>query len=209
MFDYIRNPEEIYKKSFSLVRAEADLSGLSEAEAIVAVRLIHACGQPAIAQKLVFSKSAVEVGRIALANRACVLVDAEMVSFGIVRERLKKNNDIVCTLNNYGVRKVAKKHKITRSAAAVDMWKDKLDGAVVAIGNAPTALYRLLEMLEKGAPTPALICGFAVGFVGATESKEALIQYATEWDIPFMTLRGRLGGSAMASASINALADDL
>jgi precorrin isomerase len=209
MFDYIRNPEEIYKKSFSLVRAEADLSGLSEAEAIVAVRLIHACGQPAIAQNLVFSKSAVEVGRIALANRACVLVDAEMVSFGIVRERLKKNNDIVCTLNNDGVRKVAKKLKITRSAAAVEMWIDRLDGAVVVIGNAPTALYRLLEILKKGAPTPALICGFAVGFVGATESKEALIQYATEWDIPFMTLRGRLGGSAMASASINALAGDL
>ena len=209
MFDYIRDPEEIYKKSFSLVRAEADLSGLSEAEAIVAVRLIHACGQPAIAQNLVFSKSAVEVGRIALANRACVLVDAEMVSFGIVRERLKKNNDIVCTLNNDGVRKVAKKLKITRSAAAVEMWIDRLDGAVVVIGNAPTALYRLLEMLKKGAPTPALICGFAVGFVGATESKEALIQYATEWDIPFMTLRGRLGGSAMASASINALAGDL
>ena len=209
MFDYIRDPEEIYKKSFSLVRAEADLSGLSEAEAIVAVRLIHACGQPAIAQNLVFSKSAVEVGRIALANRACVLVDAEMVSFGIVRERLKKNNDIVCTLNNDGVRKVAKKLKITRSAAAVEMWIDRLDGAVVVIGNAPTALYRLLEILKKGAPTPALICGFAVGFVGATESKEALIQYATEWDIPFMTLRGRLGGSAMASASINALAGDL
>ena len=209
MFDYIRNPEEIYKKSFSLVRAEADLSGLSEAEATVAVRLIHACGQPAIAQNLVFSKTAVEAGRIALANSACVLVDAEMVSFGIVRERLKKNNDIVCTLNNDGVRKAAKKFKITRSAAAVDMWIDRLDGAVIAIGNAPTAMYRLLEMLEKGAPTPALICGFTVGFVGAAESKEALIQCATEWGIPFVTLRGRLGGSAMASASINALASDL
>ena len=209
MFDYIRDPEEIYKKSFSLVRAEADLSGLSEAEATVAVRLIHACGQPAIAQNLVFSKTAVEAGRIALANSACVLVDAEMVSFGIVRERLKKNNDIVCTLNNNGVRKAAKKFKITRSAAAVDMWIDRLDGAVVAIGNAPTAMYRLLEMIKKGAPSPALICGFTVGFVGAAESKEALIQYATEWGIPFITLRGRLGGSAIASASINALASDL
>jgi len=209
MFDYIRDPEEIYKKSFSLVRAEADFSGLSEAETTVAVRLIHACGQPAIAQNLVFSKTAVEVGRIALANSACVLVDAEMVSFGIVRERLKKNNDIVCTLNNNGVRKAAKKFKITRSAAAVDMWIDRLDGAVVAIGNAPTAMYRLLEMIKKGAPSPALICGFTVGFVGAAESKEALIQYATEWGIPFITLRGRLGGSAIASASINALASDL
>ena len=209
MFDYIRDPEEIYKKSFSLVRAEANFSGLSEAETTVAVRLIHACGQPAIAQNLVFSKTAVEVGRIALANSACVLVDAEMVSFGIVRERLKKNNDIVCTLNNNGVRKAAKKFKITRSAAAVDMWIDRLDGAVVAIGNAPTAMYRLLEMIKKGAPSPALICGFTVGFVGAAESKEALIQYATEWGIPFITLRGRLGGSAIASASINALASDL
>ena len=209
MFDYIRDPKEIYKKSFSLVRAEADFSGLSKSEETVAVRLIHACGQPSIVQKLIFSKGAVEVGRIAIADGALVIVDAEMVSFGIIREFLKNNNDIICTLNNDGVREDAKDRGITRSAAAVDLWIEKLDGAVVVIGNAPTALFRLLELLKNGAPAPALICGFAVGFVGATESKEALIKYATEWDIPFITLRGRLGGSAIASASINALASDL
>ena len=206
MFDYISNPEEIYEKSFSLIRAEIDLSRLSKDEEKIAVRLIHACGQPSIADDLIFSSSAVEAGRIAIFNRACILVDAEMVSFGIIRDRLKKRNDVICTLNNDGVREIAKSLNITRSAAAVDSWANKLDGAVVVIGNAPTALFRLLELLQKGAPKPALICGFPVGFVGARESKDALIQFASEWDIPFITLRGRLGGSAIASASINALA---
>ena len=209
MFDYIRNPEEIYKKSFSLVRAEADLTGLSKTEELVAIRLIHACGQPAIAQNLIFSETAVDVGCSSIAKGACIIVDAEMVSFGIIREHLNSNSEVVCTLNNDGVREAAKIMETTRSAAAVDMWLDKLDSSVVVIGNAPTALFRLLEKLEHGAPAPSLICGFPVGFVGAAESKEALIQCATEWNIPFITLRGRLGGSALASAAINALAGDL
>jgi precorrin-8X/cobalt-precorrin-8 methylmutase len=209
MFDYIRDPAEIYEKSFALVRAEADLSALIEAEATVAVRLIHACGQPTIAQDLVFGAGAVTAGRKALANGATVLVDAEMVAFGIIRDRLSAKNDIVCTLNDDGVRAAAKDKKTTRSAAAVNLWADKLNGAVIAIGNAPTALFRLLEVLETGTPRPALICGFAVGFVGAAESKDALIRCATDWDIPFITLKGRLGGSAMASACINALAGEL
>jgi precorrin-8X/cobalt-precorrin-8 methylmutase len=209
MFDYIRDPAEIYEKSFATVRAEADLSDLSEAEATVAVRLIHACGQPAIAQDLVFSSGAVSAGRAALAGGASVLVDAEMVGLGIIRDRLGTKNDIICTLNEGGVREAAKNLGTTRSAAAVDLWTDKLDGAVVAIGNAPTALFRLLELLETGAKRPALICGFAVGFVGAAESKDALIRCAPDWDIPFITIKGRLGGSAMASACINALAGDL
>jgi precorrin-8X/cobalt-precorrin-8 methylmutase len=209
MFDYIRDPEEIYKKSFSLVRAETNFSGLSGAEEVVAVRLIHACGQPSIIKNLLFSKSAVDVGHSAIENGASVIVDAEMVSFGIIRESLKKDNEIVCTLNNDGVRQAAKELGTTRSAAAVDLWMDRLDGSVVVIGNAPTALFRLLEILKDGAPVPALICGFSVGFVGAAESKEALIKYATKWEIPFITLRGRIGGSAIASATINALASDL
>lgn len=205
MFDYIRDPSEIYEKSFATVRAEADLSGLEAADAAVAVRLIHACGQPDIAQDLVFGPDAVSVGRAALAGGATVLVDAEMVAFGIIRDRLGAKNEIVCTLNNDGVREAAATGKTTRSAAAVDLWGDRLDGAVVAIGNAPTALFRLLELLEKGAPRPALICGFAVGFVGAAESKDALIRCASDWDIPFITLKGRLGGSALAAACVNAL----
>jgi precorrin-8X/cobalt-precorrin-8 methylmutase len=209
MFDYIRNPEEIYKKSFSLVRAETDFSGLSKTEEVVAVRLIHACGQPTIIKDLIFSKSAVDIGHSAIENGASVIVDAEMVAFGIIRESLIKDNEIVCTLNNVGVREAAKDMRTTRSAAAVDMWMDKLEGSIVVIGNAPTALFRLLEKLEAGAPVPALICGFAVGFVGAAESKEALIKYATKWKIPFITLRGRLGGSAIASATVNALAGNL
>mgnify|MGYP001164830893 CR=1 FL=1 len=209
MFDYIRSPEEIYRKSFSLVRAETDFSGLSKSEEVVAVRLIHACGQTSIIKDLLFSKSAVDIGHQAIMNGACVIVDAEMVSIGIIRESLKKDNEIVCTLNNDGVRQAAKDMGTTRSAAAVDMWLNKLGGSVVVIGNAPTALFRLLEKLEDGAPVPALICGFAVGFVGAAESKEALIKYAKKRDIPFITLRGRLGGSAIASAAVNALASEI
>jgi precorrin-8X/cobalt-precorrin-8 methylmutase len=208
MFDYIRVPAEIYEKSFATVRAETDLAGLDGAEADVAVRLIHACGQPDIAKDLVFAPGAVSVGRAALADGASVLVDAEMVAHGIIGDRLSAKNEIVCTLNDDGVRAAAATGKTTRSAAAVDLWLDRLDGAVIAIGNAPTALFRLLELLQSGAPRPAVICGFAVGFVGAAESKAALIECASEWNIPFITLKGRLGGSALAAACINALAGE-
>ena len=208
MFDYIRDPAEIYQKSFAAVRAEANFAGLAATEADVAVRLIHACGMPEIVQDLVFSPGAVLAGSKALAGGATVLVDAEMVAFGIIRDRLGAKNDVVCTLNDDGVREAAATDKTTRSAAAVDLWVNRLEGAVIAIGNAPTALFRLLEMLETGAPRPALICGFAVGFVGAAESKDALIRCASDWDIPFITLKGRLGGSALAAACINALAGE-
>ena len=208
MFDYIRDPAEIYEKSFALVRAEADLSGLDDADAAVAVRLIHACGLPAIAADLVFGAGAVAAGRGALAGGAPVLVDSEMVAHGIIRGRLPAANEIVCTLNDDGVRRAAANAGTTRSAAAVELWRDRLDGAVVAIGNAPTALFRLLELLAPGAPVPALICGFPVGFVGAAESKDALIQCASEWGVPFITLKGRPGGSALAAACVNALAGE-
>ena len=205
MFDYIHDPSEIYQQSFATVRAEADLSGLSEAEATVAVRLIHSCGEPAITSNLVFSEGAVEAGRDAVAGEAVVLVDAEMVAHGIIRARLPAGNAVICTLNEDGVREAAIDKKTTRSAAAVDLWPDRLGDGLVAIGNAPTALFRLLELLKEGAPPPALICGFPVGFVGAAESKDALIECAARWDIPFITLKGRLGGSAMAAACVNAL----
>jgi precorrin-8X/cobalt-precorrin-8 methylmutase len=206
MFDYIRDPAEIYKKSFSLVRAESDLSGFDAAEATIAVRLIHACGLPAITADLVFGDGAVAAGRAALAAGAPVLVDSEMVAHGIIRDRLPAGNDVVCTLNDDGVRGAAVNGNTTRSAAAVDLWRDRLDGAVVAIGNAPTALFRLLELLADGAPRPALICGFPVGFVGAAESKEALIEGAS--GVPCIALQGRLGGSALAAACVNALAGE-
>ncbi|NQV84154.1 MAG: precorrin-8X methylmutase [Rhodospirillales bacterium] len=209
MFDYIRDPAEIYEKSFATVRAETDLSGLEAAEANVAVRLIHACGLPAIATDLVFGPGAVAAGRNALAGGATVLVDVEMVAHGIICGRLPAKNDVVCTLNDDGIRSAAENGNTTRSAAAVDLWQDRLDGAVVAIGNAPTALFRLLELLGSGAPRPAVICGFPVGFVGAAESKDALVECATEWDIAFITLKGRMGGSALAAASVNALAGDV
>ncbi|NQU61599.1 MAG: precorrin-8X methylmutase [Rhodospirillales bacterium] len=206
MIDYIRDPLEIYKRSFELVRAEADLSGLLADEAVVAVRLVHACGMPDITGDLVFSKGAVRAGRKALQGGAVIFADAEMVSHGIIQDNLPAANEIRCMLNEDGVRVMAPVKGITRSAAAVDLWGDDLAGAVVAIGNAPTALFRLLELIDEGAQRPAVICGFPVGFVGAAESKEALIENAQ--DIPFITLRGRRGGSALAAACVNALVKD-
>lgn len=170
----------------------------------MALRLIHACGMPDIVADLAFSDHAVDAGRAALAAGAPVLVDAEMVAHGIVRARLPADNAILCTLNRAPVRSAAKRLGITRSAAAVELWRPHLDGAVVAVGNAPTALFRLLELIAEGAPRPALILGFPVGFVGAAEAKAAL---AASDDIAFVTLRGRRGGSALAAAAVNALAD--
>lgn len=208
MFDYIRDPAEIYKKSFATVRAESDFSGLSAEEADVAVRLIHACGMPAITDDLVFSYGSVRAGREALAAAAPVLVDANMVAAGIIPDRLPAANDVICTLHAEGVREAASEKSTTRSAAAVELWRDTMAGAVVAIGNAPTALFRVLELIEAGAKPPAVIAAFPVGFVGAAESKDALIKHAPEMGVPFMTLKGRRGGSAMAASCINALARD-
>ncbi len=203
MFDYIRNPEEIYAESFTAIRRETDLSSLPEDVATVAVRLIHACGMTDIIDDLVWSADIVSAASRAIVNGAPILVDARMVAHGIIRDRLSAGNPVICTLNDPTVPEMARKEGTTRSAAAVDLWGERMGGAVVAIGNAPTALFRLLELLADGSPRPAAIFGFPVGFVGAAESKDALVQHAE--GIPYMTLRGRKGGSAMAAAAVNAI----
>ncbi len=205
MFDYIRDPVEIYKRSFETVRAETDVSGLSADEGTLAVRLVHACGMPDIVKDFVFGPGAIEAGRTALGEGAAILTDVEMVRHGIIRARLPAENPVLCTLHDAGVKERAAEERTTRSAAAVDLWREGLKGSVVAIGNAPTALFRLLEIIDEGAAPPAMIAAFPVGFVGAAESKEALIDFAAAKAIPFVTLRGRWGGSALAAACINAL----
>jgi precorrin-8X/cobalt-precorrin-8 methylmutase len=206
MKDYLRNGDDIYRKSFAIIRAEANLNQLSQDLADVAVRLIHACGMTDIVLDLVASPDAVQAGRDALAAGASVLCDSQMVANGITRKRLPANNEIICTLNDVGVAELAKEINSTRSAAAVERWRPCLGNAVVVIGNAPTALFHLLELLDQGFPKPALILGFPVGFVGAAESKAELA--ANSRGIPFMTLQGRRGGSAIAAAAVNALAKE-
>ncbi|MEQ8319151.1 MAG: precorrin-8X methylmutase [Rhodospirillales bacterium] len=206
MAEYLKDPAAIYAQSFATVRAEAELARFPEDIADVVVRLVHACGMPQIADDIAYTPGAVGAGRAALKSGAPILVDANMVGAGIIRRHLSRN-DIVCTLDDAGVAEAAKAEGTTRSAAAVDRWAPQLSGAVVAIGNAPTALFRLLELIEQGAPKPAVVLGFPVGFVGAAESKQALAESAL--DIEFITLRGRVGGSAIASAAVNALAGGL
>jgi precorrin-8X/cobalt-precorrin-8 methylmutase len=201
--DYLRDGAAIYRRSFAIIRAEADLSRFSPDEAEIAVRIIHACGQVDAAQHIVFGGNLVGAARDALAAGAPILCDSEMVAHGIIRARLPSGNAVICTLNDPRSAALAAKAETTRSAAALDLWLDRLGGAVVAIGNAPTALFRLLEMVAGG-PKPAAIVGIPVGFVGAAESKEALL--ANAQGIPFLIVRGRLGGSAMTAAAINALA---
>lgn len=208
-FDYVREPDAIYDASFAAIAHAADLSFLPDDMAGVAARMVHACGLPEIIASLVFSKGAGRVGRAALAGGAPIFVDAEMVASGIIRARLPAKNAVICTLNDAGIREEARGRSETRSSVAVEHWGEKLAGAVVVIGNAPTALFRLLEMLQANAPLsdfrPALIIGLPVGFVGAAESKEALITHAGP--VPFITLRGRFGGSAVAAAALNALSE--
>lgn len=204
MRPYLRDPAAIYAESFAAVRAEARLSRFDPAMEAVAVRLVHACGMPEIADRLAFSPGAAAAGRAALAAGAPVLCDCEMVAAGIARRVLPRGGEVVVTLNDARVRDLAGALSTTRSAAAVELWRDRLEGAVVAIGNAPTALFHLLERLEQGWPVPALILGFPVGFVGAAESKAELV--ARPRGAEFIALRGRRGGSAMASAAVNALA---
>jgi precorrin-8X/cobalt-precorrin-8 methylmutase len=201
---YLRDAAAIYERSFAIIRAEADLSRFSAAETQVAVRMIHACGLVEAAKYFFFGHGLVAAAQAALACGAPVLCDAEMVAHGITRARLPARNDVFCALRDPGVPALAEKLGTTRSAAALELWSDKLAGAVVAIGNAPTALYRLLELLDAGAPRPAAILGLPVGFVSAAESKEALA--ANEQRIPFLIVRGRMGGSAMTAAAVNALA---
>ncbi|MCL1490419.1 MAG: precorrin-8X methylmutase [Pseudanabaena sp. Salubria-1] len=204
MLDYIRNGNEIYQKSFATIRAEADLSILPQDLEVVAVRLIHACGMTDIISDLDYSEDVVKVGRVALKNGANILCDAQMVANGVTRKRLPANNPVICTLNEPEVPEIAKTIGNTRSAAAMELWRSHIEGSIVAIGNAPTALFRLLEMLDQGLPKPAVILGFPVGFVGAIESKAALA--ANSRGVPFLTIHGRRGGSAMAAAALNALA---
>jgi precorrin-8X/cobalt-precorrin-8 methylmutase len=204
MSDYLRDGTEIYQRSFAIIRAETDLSRLSTAEAEVAVRMIHACGLVEAGKHIVFGAGLVTAARSALQAGAPILCDSEMVAHGITRTRLPQNNEVVCTLRDPTVPALAEHLGTTRSAAALDLWVDRLEGAVVAIGNAPTALFRLLELLDDGAPRPAAILGIPVGFVGAAESKDALM--TRSGGIPYLVVRGRLGGSAMVAAAINALA---
>lgn len=203
--DYQRDGAEIYRESFATIRREADLAGLSAAEERVAVRMIHACGMVDLAADIVFSLGFADAARSALLAGRPVLCDAQMVAHGITRARLPATNEVVCTLDHPDVSAQARRIANTRSAAALDLWGERLAGAVVAIGNAPTALFRLLELLDAGAPRPAAIIGVPVGFVGAAESKQAL---AADGRVPFLIVRGRRGGSAMAAAAVNALASE-
>ena len=202
--EYVRDGAEIYRRSFATIRAEADLSGLPEDVARVAVRMIHACGMVDLVDDIGWSPGVVVAARKALAGGAPILCDAEMVASGVTRSRLPAGNEVVCTLRDPSVPARAAELGNTRSAAALDLWGDRLDGAVVAIGNAPTALFRLLEMIDAGAPRPAAVIGIPVGFIGAAESKDALA--AT--DLEHLVVRGRRGGSAITAAAVNALASE-
>ncbi|MBI0435305.1 precorrin-8X methylmutase [Roseomonas sp. KE0001] len=204
-YDYIRDGAAIYAKSFATIRAEADLAGLTPEQARVAVRVIHACGQVEVARSLRFHPAFAAAARAALLAGAPILCDAQMVAHGITRARLPAGNAVVCTLSEPEVPELARRLGNTRSAAALHLWGDRLGGALVAIGNAPTALFHLLERIEAGAPPPAAIIGLPVGFVGAAESKAAL---AAQDRIPWMIAEGRIGGSAMAVAAVNALASE-
>jgi precorrin-8X/cobalt-precorrin-8 methylmutase len=202
--DYIRDGARIYERSFAIIRTEADLARFSSEEADIVVRMIHACGCVEVAGHVAFGAGLVGAAREAIARGAPILCDSEMVAHGITRARLPARNEVVCTLHDARVAMFAQKLGTTRSAAALDLWQDRLGGAVVAIGNAPTALFRLLEMLDAGAPKPAALLGIPVGFVGAAESKDALA--ADPRGVPFLTVGGRMGGSAMTAAAVNALA---
>jgi len=201
--DYIRDGAEIYRRSFAIIRAEARLARFTSEEERVAVRLIHACGMVEVADDIAFTPEAAQAGIAALAAGAPILCDAHMVADGITRARLPRDNAVLCTLRDPRVPDLAAQLGTTRTAAAMELWRDHLDGAVVAIGNAPTALFRLLELIDAGAPRPAVVIGIPVGFVGAAESKEAL---AARRDLASIVVHGRRGGSAMTAAAVNALA---
>jgi precorrin-8X/cobalt-precorrin-8 methylmutase len=203
--DYIRDGAEIYRRSFAIIRAEADLARFPPEEEKVAVRVIHAAGMVEVASDLVFAPGAAAAAKAALEAGAPVICDSRMVANGITRARLPASNEIVCTLDDPSVPTLALTIGNTRTAAAMMLWGERLKGAVVAIGNAPTALFHLFEMLDAGAPRPAAVIGMPVGFVGAAESKEALI---ADGRVPYIVVRGRKGGSAMAAAAVNALASD-
>jgi precorrin isomerase len=206
MINYLRNGDDIYRQSFALIRAEANLENLAADLIPIAVRLIHACGMTDIVEAIAASEKAVKIGREALNAGVPILCDAQMVAHGIIRSRLPAHNPIICTLNDPQVPAIAQQIDNTRSAAAIELWKPHLKDAIVTIGNAPTALFHLLELLDQGIPKPALILGFPVGFVGAAESKAELV--ANSRGVAFITLQGRRGGSAIAAAAVNALAQE-
>jgi precorrin-8X/cobalt-precorrin-8 methylmutase len=203
--DYIRDGAAIYARSFSIIRAEADLGRFSKEEERVAVRIIHACGMVEVARHIVMSPSFANDAAAALRNGAAILCDSMMVAHGITRARLPANNEVICTLRDPRVAELAKDIDNTRTAAAMQLWLPHLAGALVVVGNAPTALFRLIELLDSGAPKPAAVIAMPVGFVGAAESKEAI---AADGRVPFEIVKGRLGGSAMAAAAVNALASE-
>lgn len=205
--EYLRDGDEIYRRSFSTIRAETDLSAVPDDLRAVAVRMVHACGMTDVVEDLAFSPDVGRATRSALGSGAPILADAMMVLHGITRSRLPADNAVLCTLGEPSVADLARRHSTTRSAAALDLWLPHLEGAVVAIGNAPTALYRLLEMLGNGAPPPAAILGIPVGFVGAAESKQALA--SGRHGVPWLTVHGRRGGSALVAAAVNALASEV
>ena len=202
--DYMRDGTAIYERSFAIIRDESDLSRFTPDQAEIAVRMIHACGRTDAADVIEFSNDFVPAARMAIESGAPILCDAQMVAHGVTRARLPAQNDVVCTLRDERVAPLAETLGTTRSAAALELWRDRLEGAVVAIGNAPTALFHLLEMLSAGAPKPAAILGVPVGFVGAAESKDALAENLS--GVPWLIVRGRMGGSAMTAAALNALA---
>ncbi|MFF8466105.1 precorrin-8X methylmutase [Streptomyces griseus] len=206
MHQYEKDGPAIYRQSFATIRAEADLAGLPADVSQVAVRMIHACGMVDLVRDLAFSPNAVADARAALRAGAPILCDVAMVASGVTRKRLPADNDVVCTLSDPSVPELAAKMGTTRSAAALEMWRDRMEGAVVAVGNAPTALFRLLEMIEEGAPRPAAVIGVPVGFVGAMESKEALAEHPS--GLEHLIVRGRRGGSAIAAAALNAIASE-
>jgi precorrin-8X/cobalt-precorrin-8 methylmutase len=203
-YDYEKDAAAIYRRSFAIIRQEADLGRFSPIEERIAVRVIHACGMVDAATDLIFSPGAAAAARKALLSGAAVFCDARMVAEGVTRARLPVNNAVICTLSDPSTPQLAAKLCTTRTAAAIELWLPRLGGSLVAIGNAPTALFRLMEAIAAGAPRPAAIIGMPVGFVGAAESKEALI----ESGLPAVVVRGRKGGSAMAAAAVNALASE-
>ncbi|GAA2525064.1 precorrin-8X methylmutase [Pilimelia columellifera] len=206
MTDYVRDGAEIYRQSFATIRAEADLTGLPADVARVAVRMIHACGMTDLVRDLAYSPDVAAAATKALRAGAPILCDAQMVASGVTRRRLPAGNEVVCTLTDPRTPGLAAQLGNTRSAAALELWRDRLDGAVVAIGNAPTALFHLLDMIAAGAPRPAAVLGIPVGFIGAAESKEALA--GNDLGLEHLVVRGRRGGSAMTAAAINALASE-
>ena len=209
-YEYVDSGPAIYVDSFATIRREADLRAVPADAEKLAVRMIHGSGQVDLADDLIVHPQMVSTARAALESGAPILCDATMVATGVTRSRLPKDNDVVCLLNDPRVPGLAREWRTTRTAAAVSLWGPRLDGAVVAIGNAPTALFHLLEMILDGGPRPAAIVGCPVGFIGAAESKQALVDLHTEHgiDIPYATVRGRRGGSAMTSSALNALAQE-